>query len=200
MEEQITGQEPEKETEQPAEETATPVDVNKIVKDYEYKLQQMKSAQSGSDRMVSELRKELDEMRKSQMSDKERIEYERKISEQEKLSFERERAALEKDKLKFKFMAENKIDSRFEAFLSADSEDALKEQITILKALIEDNVKPVRDELEKLKSDIGRPGGGTGATIKDWKTASLSEQTAEYKRIENSQGTAAAQAWLKNLK
>lgn len=200
MEEQITGQEPEKETEQPAEETATPVDVNKIVKDYEYKLQQMKSAQSGSDRMVSELRKELDEMRKSQMSDKERIEYERKISEQEKLSFERERAALEKDKLKFKFMAENKIDSRFEAFLSADSEDALKEQITILKALIEDNVKPVRDELEKLKSDIGRPGGGTGATIKDWQTASLSEQTAEYKRIENSQGTAAAQAWLKNLK
>lgn len=200
MEEQITGQEPEKETEQPAEETATPVDVNKIVKDYEYKLQQMKSAQSGSDRMVSELRKELDEMRKSQMSDKERIEYERKISEQEKLSFERERAALEKDKLKFKFMAENKIDSRFEAFLSADSEDALKEQITILKALIEDNVKPVRDELEKLKSDIGRPGGGTGATIKDWKTASLSEQTAEYKRIENSQGTAAAQSWLKNLK
>jgi hypothetical protein len=159
----------------------------------------LKAAQSGSDRMVSELKKELDELRKSSMSDKERIEYEKKLAEQDRLSFEREKAELAKERLKFKFIADAGIDSKIADFISAETEEGLKEQVAKLNAIIDAKVKPLQEEIAKLKAELGRPGGGTGTSSIDWKTATVAQKNSEYIRIKKEQGEPAAQAWLKTL-
>ena len=159
----------------------------------------LKAAQSGSDRMVSELKKELDELRKSSMSDKERIEYEKKLAEQDRLSFEREKAELAKERLKFKFIADAGIDSKIADFISADTEEGLKEQIAKLNEIIDAKVKPLMEENAKLKAELGRPGGGTGASITDWKSATVGQRNSEYIRIKKEKGEPAAQAWLKTI-
>lgn len=156
----------------------------------------LKAAQSGSDRMVSELKKELDELRKSSMSDKERIEYEKKLAEQDRLSFEREKAELAKERLKFKFIADAGIDSKVADFISADSEEGLKEQVAKLNAIIDAKVKPLQEEIAKLKAELGRPGGGTSGTVTDWKKATVAQINSEYIRIKKEQGEQAAKAWL----
>ena len=159
----------------------------------------LKAAQSGSDRMVSELKKELDELRKSSMSDKERIEYEKKLAEQDRLSFEREKAELAKERLKFKFIADAGIDSKIADFISADTEEGLKEQIAKLNEIIDAKIKPLMEENAKLKAELGRPGGGTGASITDWKSATVGQRNSEYIRIKKEKGEPAAQAWLKTI-
>jgi hypothetical protein len=156
----------------------------------------LKAAQSGSDRMVSELKKELDELRKSSMSDKERIEYEKKLAEQDRLSFEREKAELAKERLKFKFIADAGIDSKIADFISAETEEGLKEQVAKLNAIIDAKVKPLQEEIAKLKAELGRPGGGTGTSSIDWKKATVAQINSEYIRIKKEQGEQAAKAWL----
>ena len=139
------------------------LELEKMKQTYEAQIATERARQSGINKALDETKKELESIKKSSMSDKERMEYERKLSEQDKMNFEREKKNLEIARTKFQFIAENQIDSRFEPFLSADNPEGLKAQIETLKSLIDVHVKPFRDELEKLKAEQGRPGGGTGA-------------------------------------
>lgn len=149
-------------TEQPSGDFGKSDEVTKLKEEYEARIEGLKKSQAGSDRIVTELKRDLEELRKSQMGDKERIEYEKKLAEQERLNFERERKALELDKMKFKFIAEQKVDPRLEAFLTADTEDGLKKQIDTIKAIIAEAVKAKDDEW---LSKAGKPAGGDGSTI-----------------------------------
>ncbi len=136
-------------------------ELEKLKQTYEAQIAQERARQSGINKALDETKKELESIKKSSMSDKERMEYERKLADQDKMNFEREKRELEIARTKFQFIAENQIDSKFEPFLSADTPEGLKAQIETLKSLIDIHVKPVRDELEKLKAEQGRPGGGS---------------------------------------
>jgi hypothetical protein len=161
---------------------------------------QLKSAQSGSDRMVTELRKENDELKKAQMTDKERSEYEKKLAEQDRHSLEREKQELAKERLKFKFIADAGVDSQIAEFLNADSEDGLKEQVAKIQSVIDKQVKPLQEKVAKLEAELGRPGGGTGTSTINWKTATVDQINSEYLKIKSEQGDHAAKAWLQSTK
>lgn len=160
---------------------------------------QLKSAQSGSDRMVTELRKENEELKKAQMSDKERAEYEKKLTEIEKADLERQKRELEKERMKFKFIADAGVDSQLSEFLNSESEDGLKEQVAKIQGIIDKQVKPLQEEIAKLKAELGRPGGGTGTSNVNWKTATVAQKNSEYLKIKESQGEPAARAWLNSI-
>jgi len=158
-------------TEQPGQTAETPdgtpsESVNEIAKvkaDYEAQLANIKKSQAGSDKINAELRKELEEIRKSQMTDKERTEYERKLFEQDRLNLEREKRNLEIAKLKSDYVAENAISPRWRDLLSADTQEGLAAQVDTIKGLIDEAVQEKQLELDALKASLTRPAGGAGA-------------------------------------
>ena len=136
---------------------------DKAIADYQNQISQIKKSQAGADKIVTELKTQLEELKKSKMSDQERAEYEKQLFEQEKLNFEREKKELEIKGLRSDFIAENKLDIRIKDFLSATDAEGLKEQVDTFNSIVADAVKPVQEELDKLKAEMGRPGGGAGA-------------------------------------
>lgn len=134
----------------------------KAIAYYQNQISQIKKSQAGADKIVTELKTQLEELKKSKMSDQERAEYEKQLFEQEKLNFEREKKELEIKGLRSDFIAENKLDIRIKDFLSATDAEGLKEQVDTFNSIVADAVKPVQEELDKLKAEMGRPGGGAG--------------------------------------
>jgi hypothetical protein len=164
---------------------STSQDIETVKADYEARLAQIKKSQAGSDKLVTDLKKELEDVRKSQMGDKERMEYERKLFEQEKLELERQRRAVEIEKLRSDYIADNKVDPRFRPLLSESTEEGLKAQSDLIKSLIDETEKRVRAEYDKIITDKARPGGGTTAATANpfipGDGFSLSEQTRLYR-------------------
>lgn len=137
----------------------------KAIADYQNQISQIKKSQAGADKIVTELKTQLEELKKSKMSDQERSEYEKQLFEQEKLNFEREKKELEIKGLRSDFIAENKLDIRMKDFLTATDAEGLKAQVETFNAILADAVKPVQEELDKLKAEMGRPGGGAGTQV-----------------------------------
>lgn len=169
-----------------APQTISKEEHEKAIADYQNQLSQVKKSQAGADKIVTELKTQLEELKKSKMSDEERSEYERQIFQQEKINFERQKKELEIGILRSDYIAENKLDIRLKDFLTATDAEGLKAQVETINAIIADQVKPVQEELDKLKAEIGRPGGGAGSTqthnpFIPGEHYSVQEQTRLYK-------------------
>lgn len=135
----------------------------KIKADFDTQLANIKAAQSGVDKLNAELRKQNEELKTKGMSDKERSEYEKKLFENEKANLEREKAQLKLDAIKSDFMLKNAIDPEWRPFINADTEDGLKGEVDKIKGLIDKAVAVKQLEIDKLKAEMGKPGGGTTA-------------------------------------
>jgi len=169
-----------------APQTISKEEHDKAIADYQNQISQIKKSQAGADKTVSELQAEIAELKRVGMSDKERAEYDKKLFEQEKLNFEREKKELEIRGLRSDYIAENKLDIRLKDFLTATDAEGLKAQVETINAIIADQVKPVQEELDKLKAEMGRPGGGAGSTqthnpFIPGEHYSVQEQTRLYK-------------------
>lgn len=106
---------------------------------------------SNFDRVNTELqglKKERDELLKEKMTATEKAQFE---LDEQKRELDRQKAALEQERLKnikLKLMSENKIDSRFEDYISGNDESELKLSIiNIVKIIDEEVTKRVNERL-----------------------------------------------------
>ena len=136
---------------------------DKAIADYQNQISQIKKSQSGSDKMIAELRNELAEERKKGLSQEDSVKLDLQRVVDEKKALEIKTREFEIKNLRSEFMLENKVDARAREFLWADTEDGLKNQLEAHRAIVADEVKAVQEQYDKLKAEMGRPGGGAGA-------------------------------------
>jgi hypothetical protein len=165
----------------------------KIKADFDSQLSNIKAAQSGVDKLNTELRKQNEELKTKGMSDKERSEYEKKLFENEKANFEREKAQLTIEAIKSDFMLKNQIDPEWRQFIHGENEDGLKAEVEKIKALILKATAPLQLELDKFNAAAGKPGGGASNVPKDAK-AKMLEAEAKFREAQAKGDYAAQQA------
>jgi hypothetical protein len=149
----------------PKEETQGPT-----LEELQKKLDAITKAQQGSDRMVTDLKKQLEkervekeELKKSSMSIEEKIEYEKRLIEEKEKAWETEKRALQQENLKKDFLLKKGISSDLAPYINGDTPEALEESARNLLEGI--NAEAEKRVAEKLKKST--PGAGESPAQKN---------------------------------
>lgn len=137
------------------------IDVNELQK----QLDSIKKAQQGSDRKVSELEKErnnlikeVESLKTSSMSSEEKLNYEKELQAAKEKEFEQKLKALEQDNLKKDFMLKNSISPELSQYISGETEEQLSENAkTLLEGIKAEADKIVKEKLAGSPPKTGSP-------------------------------------------
>lgn len=120
----------------------------------------LKKSQSGSDKAVKELQRELSELKKKSMDESERIAYEKQQLANEQAEKDAELAAAKAEALRAKFVAENGLPPAYLVLLRSDTVDGLKREIEEIKKL--NKAEYERGLKEGQEMAKAKPGSGSG--------------------------------------